>query len=195
MRQIARAVKIIFILISVIMASQCATYKIIQRDLPIAVVYAEYSDLQPGAFKNEIEKTIRAANEMSDASAAAHTYLKLAVLYAHYRNPAPDYHSAVSTIEMYASLNPYEGNRDMVQNWRRLLEEISALQDSKAALQEKAEKSRLEAERLDAENKALSEKYRKEIDRLDAENKDLIEKLKQLKDIDIELEEKRKLIK
>lgn len=135
--------------------AQCAPPNI-QKEANIETISLHYADLKPSHFHNEIERLQEAAPKTQHPAARALLHLRLALLFAHHRNQAPNYSLALKELETYVSLAPEGGKAEIIQDWLSLLTEIV---------------------------------------RLETENKEMKEKMEQLKDLDIELEKRRQLVK
>lgn len=212
MSRLSYAVKIFTALILLMSTAQCAL-KNFQADYPFYVIYYEYDNLHPSVYQKEVEKLQGMVQTSREPVTLAKAHLRLAFLYSDYRNPAPDYDSALKELEAFISLDPSGGKQIHFQNWLRLLKEIAEtergnkdlkekleqLKEGKALLEsrndETTEQLRNEIARLEKENNEIKEQMKRETARLEKENNDIKEKLEQLKHLDIEMEEKRKTAK
>jgi len=175
-QRFARFIKIVSVISLVLFTVRCAG-KVIKDDHLFNVTYYEFESLQPSEFQNKIETLQGIIQKKPAAPDAARAHIQLAFLYSHYRNPSPDYPRALGQLEKYASLDPEGGKQAYVQDRLRMLKEIAAYTVANEDL------------------KGKTEQMKKEIARLDKENTEMKEKLERLKYLDIELEEKRKLVK
>lgn len=166
---------LLVVLIS-LLTTQCAG-RMFKSDYLCNIAYYEYEGLRPADFQNEIGRLQRFLQKTPDSPDAAKAHIQLAFLYSHYRNPSPDYYRALEQLTQYASLDPGGSRQASVQNWFRMLQEITA------------------AVSVNEDLKGKAEQMKKEIARLEKENAEMREKLEQLKHLDIELEQKRKLVK
>jgi hypothetical protein len=121
-------------------------------------------------FFQETSRIEKLAREDPKASVRAQSHLQLAFLYVNYRNPQLNYPRALQEMENYLSLTSARGQTEDFQNWLAVLKEVGKLQTNL----EKAQKA----------NKSL----RDEITVL----KETIERLKNL---DRQMEERRRLTK
>lgn len=136
-----------------------------------------YDHLKPGDFQKEVDKLQAEIRGSRDPQFLANAHLRLALLHSHYRNPVPDYYRALSELEVFASMSSDASNRTYIQNWLRMLKEIARTDSANQDLKDKAEQ------------------LKKEFSRMEKENIEMREKLDKLKHLDIELEEKRKMVK
>ncbi|RJQ44414.1 MAG: hypothetical protein C4538_10290 [Nitrospiraceae bacterium] len=171
-----RSLKIIILFALTVMLAQCAQ-RTLRNEFVYNTVHYEYASLQPAEFQKEIERLKGSAQKTQAPPDAAQPHIKLAFLYSHYRNPLPDYYRALEHLRMYASLDPEGGKQVYVQNWLAILREIAILGSANQDQKEKAEQ------------------MKKDIVRIEKENAEMKEKLEKLKHLDIELEQKRKLVK
>jgi len=105
-----------------------------------------------------------------DQSMLAKAHLQMATLYSFYKNPELNYQRALKELEIYLSFNPADGGTDEIQNLLAILREL---------------------DRVNEENK----KSRQKVNQLSKENKELKASVKELKNLDIKIEEKRKKVK
>ncbi|MBI4849079.1 MAG: hypothetical protein HY808_10985 [Nitrospirae bacterium] len=204
MNRLIEVISIVALLLLVASAFQC-TGRSIQKEMPSDPLYAEYTALEPAGFQKEIEWLLEAKKRPTDATFAVNAHLKLAFLFSHYRNPAPDNRRALKELKTFESLSPEYGRKDFIQNWLRMLEEIVRYSDRNEELRERVERLRKGIPELESANNDLQREHKRlerEIKKLESankelesENKKITEKLNQLKNIDVELEEKRKQIK
>jgi chromosome segregation ATPase len=121
----------------------------------------------------------------------ANAHLKLAWLYANYKNPKMDYKKALKELEAYRSLAPEEAKKDEIQNWLSIL---SALDRSEKELQQKQERiSLLMGE--NAETKMELEQQMKKIQKIQESNARLKKTIEGLGTLDLRIENKRKSVK
>jgi predicted RNase H-like nuclease (RuvC/YqgF family) len=121
-------------------------------------------------FSQETSRLERLAREAPEASVRAQSHLQLAFLYVNYRNPQLNYSRALQEMESYRSLAPAKAQTDDFQNWLAVLKEVAKLRTS--------------LERVQKANKSLSDEV--------ASLKETIERLKNL---DRQIEERRRLTK
>ena len=109
----------------------------------------------------------------------ADIHLQLALLHSSYKNPRRDYNRALIEIEKYVAMEPKGADDYEIQNLLTLLKTI------------KKGRSRGRESRLVSENEELNLK----VDKLTGEIKELNETIDKLKQLDVELEKKRKSFK
>jgi hypothetical protein len=167
----------IAILIAVtVMLTQC-THGTVKDKFVFDTIQDEYASLQPAEFQKEIERLKGLSHKKLPSLDAARTHIQLAFLYSHYRNPLPDYYKALEHLRIYASIDPEGSRQDYIQNWLGMLKEIANLGSANRDITEK------------------KEQLKEEIARILKENTKMSGKLDKLKSLDIELEQKRKLVK
>jgi hypothetical protein len=121
-------------------------------------------------FTQEISRLEKLAREHSDPSVRTQSHLQLAFLYLNYRNPQLNYTRALQEMENYLSLAPAKEQTEDLWDWLAALREIDHLRNA---------------------NKGL----RDEIATLKEMNHKMGETLEKLKNLDRQMEEKRRLIK
>lgn len=134
-----------------------------------ACVTSNYGDIHPGSFKGEILSLKKSIKNNPSTLTPGEDHLALACLYSSYKNPKKNYYKALKSIDRHIKLNPDAKDSFEVQNLRTLLKAATRL------------KSKSE---LSPKDKELSAKI-----------KVLEETIEKLKDLDIELEKKRKSFK
>jgi hypothetical protein len=113
-------------------------------------------------------------DKQSSGKDKAKAHLRLGVLYSHYRNPSLDYDMAMQHVEAHISMLNGTAADDSTMNLRSHLKSITGIDISSIpALQ-----------RLDTRNKALA-----------AENAELRKTIKELNELEVELERIRKEIR
>lgn len=153
-----------------------------------------YLSLQTKEIKTEISRLENALKSEDDSLSRPTSlyYFYLALLYSHPKNPEPDYNHAFKNLEEYISLNP-EG-----------AEQKSSVQYLMSLLKKSIKNENLCNElktlitTLNQKNETLIEKYEKlliENQKLLIENQNIKEILEKLKQLDIQLEKKRKTLK
>ena len=118
-------------------------------------------------FLQETCRLEKLAHDHPDPSVRSQSHLKLAFLYVNCRNPQLSYTRALQEMESYLSSVPTKTQTDDIHNWLAVLKEVEKLQ---AGL-EKAQKA----------NRSLRE-----------EASDLKETIDRLKNLDRQMEEKRR---
>lgn len=127
-------------------------------------------DLKTQSLSENIKLLKEIAQKHPDQSMRAKAHLKLAKLYSSHKNPNLNYQQALKELEMYLSFNPADGGIDEIQDLLAILRAM---------------------EKINEENR----KSRQKVNQLVRENKELNESLEQLKNLDIQMEEKRKKIR
>ena len=134
---------------------------------------------------SEQEETARTAPKASDRMQA---HLKLALLYTSYKNPQRNYKKALKHLEIYASLKSDFTNSAELRNW------LSALKQLDRQRQE-VDQSQRDISKLQKANMRLKRKNAKlkKINiQLTKSNMELTKTIERLKNIDRNIEEKRK---
>ena len=108
------------------------------------------------------------------------SYFYLALLHAHYDNPAPDYVLSLNLFEKYLLLNPESPRRDEARYVQALVRE-----------QVDSDRQRTLREKENAELKRNNIQLKEENEQLAVENKNLTDAIEKLKLLDFSLEEKR----
>lgn len=130
-----------------------------------------FSTLVPDMYSAEIERLNIAIASKQKAN-IADVHLQLALLYSSYNNPKRDYSKALKEIKKYIALEPKRTRDFEVQNLFNMLKSIRIRRQNKLVKE------------LTLENETLSE-----------EIKQLNETIDKLKQLDVELEKKRKTFK
>ena len=141
-------------------------------------------DLPANQYAGEIKKQKKILVKEKDTARHATAYYNLALLYLSYRNPAKDYQAAQQYLKKSAALDKSITGNYESQNMLNLLDEISSSKTDFNALNDKALKS----------NKKY-QKCTKDNIRLIQENVDLKLSIERLKNLDLEIEQKRKTFK
>ena len=136
-----------------------------------------YPVSRPEDFPREITRVEKLTRYHPDPAVRAKSHLRLAMLYLDYRNPHPDYLRALKELKQYVSMSPDGDKRDEAQT---LVVLLSAYEN---VLVENDEKRRAN-ELLTEQNRALIR-----------ENRAFKETIKELKYLDLQLEEKRRQIR
>ena len=150
---------------------------------------------QPDKYIEEITKQEQIVRTSTDTSARTRAHLELAHLYTSYKNPRRNYKNALKHLEIYASLEPDFSNDKDLRNWLSALKEIERLaqkiesQDKEARqLNKKLDQSRREI----TVYKKKTRQLKKENNQLAESNASLERTIEMLKNIDRNIEEKRK---
>ena len=139
-----------------------------------------FSTLVPDMYVSEIERLndlIVSGSEQAANIADAH--LQLALLYSSYNNPKRDYSRALKEIEKYVALEPKSDQDYEIQNLLSMLKSIRNDTHERRDL------------KLVSENKELKQKT----EELSEDIEKLNETIDKLKQLDVELEKKRKSFK
>jgi tetratricopeptide (TPR) repeat protein len=148
-----------------------------------------------GQYMQEISKQEPAVRSASDTSERMQAHLALAQLYTSSKNPRRDYKKALKHLEIYASLQPdFAGDKNL-RNWLTVLKEmdrqsriinqlnkdLNQSQQNIAALKKSAKKLKRDKAIFIKKNNQLTET-----------NETLAKTIEMLKNIDRNIEEKRK---
>ena len=136
-----------------------------------------YPVSRPEDFPREISRVQKLTRYHPDPAVRAKSHLQLALLYMDYRNPNPDYLRALKELKQFVSMSPDGDKRDEAQT---LIVLLSAYEN---VLLENDQKRRAN-ELLTEQNKILIR-----------ENRAFKETIKELKYLDLQLEEKRKQVR
>lgn len=204
MTEVKISIRIIMLILTVLLTFQCAG-KGIKKEVSLNLIHAEYMHLQPDLIQKEIDGLLELIRKSRGSSPQAETFLKLAFLYSSDRNPAPDYNKAFDELKKYKSLRPEKSKKEFIRNWYGMLNEIVALSGFNNELIVKSDKlimknERLQEtiERLKNEISTLSKQIKileNEVSTISSKSKKTADKLKQLNEIDVEMEKRRRMIK
>ena len=111
-------------------------------------------------FFQETCRLERLAHSHPDVSVRARSHLKLAFLYANYRNPQLNYNRALQEMEIYLSLAPTEGQGEDFNNWLAVLKEVGKLQKANRDLREEVGSLKETIDRLKSLDRQMEEKRR-----------------------------------
>ena len=116
---------------------------------------------------------------LKDKTKISDVHLQLALLHSSYKNPKRDYGRSLVELEKYVALVPTSVNDYEIQNLLAMLKEV------------------VKGKNKGRESKLLSEneKLNQKIDELGEDIKNLNETIEKLKQLDVELEKKRKSFK
>ena len=126
-----------------------------------------YPVLYPQYFPKEIARVEKILKYHPDPSIRALAHLQLVLLYTNYKNPNPDYIRALEELKAYIALDPDGGKTEEVQNLLALLREI--------------EKVVKENEEMKGNIRLLTE-----------QNQQIKKTIQDLKDLELQIEEKRR---
>ncbi|MDH3975296.1 MAG: hypothetical protein OEV42_13530 [Deltaproteobacteria bacterium] len=143
-----------------------------------------YARLASDRYEGEINRLTALTDEKSPTF-RPDSYLYLSFLYSSYNNPKKDYAMALKAMERYISFVPAGSRSFEVQNLLILLREING------AKAEGLEQIKIEKVNLKSKDEALAKKEGK-IKALEETINQLNETIDKLKNLDMELEKKRK---
>jgi hypothetical protein len=154
------------------------------------LVSSETINMQPGTGKwaKEISEQQETARTASKASARMRAHLKLARLYTSYKNPQRDYKKALKHLEIYASLKSDFANDAELRNWLSALKQMDRQRQAVDQSQRDISTLQKTTMRLKRKNANL----KKINSQLTKSNKELTKTIEMLKNIDRNIEEKRK---
>jgi hypothetical protein len=169
-----------------------------------------FPSYSPETIIAEISRHEEALVSESDPKERADHLWKLAILYAHPDNPHPDYKNAAARMEALSELSPNEPDGEMIHYLSGLFgaldsatSEMNRLKANTNELKSNFKKTLLDISKTKAANsrkfKEESEHYQNEIERLNQINTELEkkvaaleEKLETLKQLDLQMEERRR---
>jgi hypothetical protein len=109
-------------------------------------------------FLQETRRLEKLAHDHPDVSVRARAHLKLAFLYANYRNPQLNYARALQEMETYLSLAPAEKQGEDFNNWLAVLKEVVKLQKANRNLREEAASLKETIDKLKSLDRQIEEK-------------------------------------
>lgn len=127
-------------------------------------------DLKGLKLTREITQMEAQISKSTDLSFQSKAHLRLAMLYLHNNNPAPQYTAALKELELYVSIDGDGAKRIEIQVLIRALRELARVND---------------------DNRKLKAK----IDQLAKENSEIKKTFEDLKSLDLKMEEKRRQVK
>jgi hypothetical protein len=148
-----------------------------------------------GKYLKEISKLEETARSATDTSERMQAHLELAHLYTSYNNHQRNYNKALQHLEIYASLQPDFSNEKNLRNWLSALKEMDGQSQKINQLNQKLDQSQLEISKLKKTTKKLKgnhAKIKKANIKLTESNETLAKTIEMLKNIDRNIEEKRK---
>lgn len=172
----------------------------------------KYTPQSGEEFRRETLRLEKQARNHEDPKVRAEAQLDLAFLYLHYRNPFLNYGKALQEFEAYLRVTAADRQTEEIQNWTLALREMERRERETASLKERLAKLAQENEgkskslawqlKKNQESQAALEKLQAQVDSLERTNRSLKEangKMKEtvekLKNLDLQMEEKRKAIK
>ena len=142
-------------------------------------------------FVGETSRLEKLTREHPEPSVRAQSHLKLAFLYVNWRNPMLNYTRALQEMRSYLTLSSSKVQTDDFQNWFAVLKELDHVRKDKKETEEKKQDLETQIEKLRISLKKVQDTNKNLGDELTNLHK-MIEKLK---DLDLQMEEKRSLIK
>jgi hypothetical protein len=172
----------------------------------------KYAPQSGDEFRQETLRLEEKARSHEDPEVRAECQLELAYLYLHYRNPLLNYGKALQGFEAYLKFSGSDRQTEEIQNWTLALREMDRRERETASLKERVAKLVQENDgktkslawqlKKNQEAQAALEKLHAQVDSLERTNRGLKEandKMKEtvekLKNLDLQMEEKRKAIK
>ncbi len=140
-----------------------------------------FKALKKETIENEILRYETDIINNPDNPQSAAPYFYLAMLHAHYNNPAPDYGRALSMCDKYLYHTPEGYQTGEAQYLKTLLQQIAKAAKDREQYDKGAQKLKQTAEKLHEENEALFQ-----------ENHDLKAAIEKLEKLDLRLEERRR---
>ena len=155
-----------------------------------APVGSQTITMQPreGKFSKEISEHEERARTAPEASERMQAHLKLARLYWSYKNPQRNYKKALKHLEIYASLQPDFANDENLRNWLTALKQMDRQRQKIDQSQQDISKLKKTNKRLQKNNAGL----KKRNVQLTKSNETLAKTIEMLKNIDRNIEEKRR---
>jgi len=156
---------------------------------------------EPEGGKNFLQETSRLeiiVREDPKASVRAQSHLQLAFLFVNYRNPQLNYARALQEMESFLSLSPDKAQADQIRDWLAVLREMDHRGKDRIEIEKKNQALQAHLERLQASLEKVQKvnvSLRDEVANLKEMNGKMIETLERLKSLDLQMEEKRSLIK
>ncbi|HSB04043.1 MAG TPA: hypothetical protein VLK23_02535 [Thermodesulfobacteriota bacterium] len=149
-------------------------------------------------FLQETSRLEKLAREDPQASVRAQSHLELAFLFLNHRNPQLNYARALQEIESFFSLSPDKAQADHILNWLAVLREMDHRGKDRVEMEKKIQGLQTQMERLQAsleKAQKVNASLRDEVGSLKEMNSKMIETLERLKSLDLQMEEKRRLVK
>jgi len=149
-------------------------------------------------FLQETSRLEKLAREDPKASVRAQSHLQLAFLFVNHRNPQLNYARALQEMERFLSLSPDKAQADQIRNWLAVLRETDHRGKDRTEMEKRNQALQTQLERLQASLEKVQKvnvSLRDEVASLKEMNSKMIETLERLKSLDLQMEEKRSLIK
>jgi len=148
---------------------------------PMFVCHPNYFDVgEKEGIGKEIIRLEKDIDQHPENSGKYEPYFHLALLYAHYTNPTPDYPRALSMFEKFLVLDPDSLKKDEVLYMKALVQEVVETDKERMRMANKAAKHK-------QNNKILRDRNAKLI----VENQKLQDAIEKLKLLELMLENKR----
>ena len=143
----------------------------------------------------DLEKQIP---EEKDESLRARYHLQLAWLYSYYKNPKKDYRKSLEEFELYLSLVPNEKRSDEIQNWLSLLQALERSERERLKSSEGLEsiaRENLKTRSALGDHAKKNKQLQEENASLKEDNASLKRAIENLKNLNLQVEKKRKSVK
>ena len=148
-----------------------------------------YQSVETDSIETEIVRLEKIITDDPGSPAAAQSFYYLSLLYSHHKNPQPDYRNAGNMLESHIRLDPKAGEKSDVQYLLSLFRQTEQLRTKIEKLRTKNNALQRDKTKLKSDSLTLNE----EKARLTAENQNLRGMIEQLKLLDVQLEERRKM--
>lgn len=149
--------------------------------MPMFTCHPNYFDsMEQEAVGKEIIRLETTIDQDPEKSVKSASYFHLALLYAHYNNPTPDYSRSLSMFEKYLLLDPDSRKKNEALYMKTLLQELVETDTERTHMETKVTILKQNNEKITDKNAKLVE-----------ENKTLNDAIEKLKLLDLRLEEKR----
>jgi len=187
------------------LAVGCAQNQTVMRNQP----EKDDANISPSKYAVEIARLEKIIEADRDSAKKMQAHLRLARLYTSYKNPQRNYQSALEHLEIYASLYPPTSGQQDLRDWLSTLKEIHRLslklrRQNKVIQQLNAEldnarqeslavkKANSELESVNSSFQSTNYELKATNAKLKARNLKLSETIEMLKNLDRNVEEKRK---
>lgn len=190
--------KIFFLIIAAGLFSPGCSSLIKNPVVTAPIFETDLSELEPDEFPEMIKQLedIAQNNESMSLRARAHFYI--ALIDIHYKNPMPDYSSALKHLNEYIALDPENERIDEIVIWMSVLRDLDSSIREYNDLKKKYELVKQENERAKKDRKDLNQERNELVRTIETQKKEissLEEKIKKLDSLYIEIEKKKKKIK
>jgi hypothetical protein len=188
-------VKILFlIIIAALFSSNCSSH--LQKSSVTPPIFKEdFSELDPDEFPRKIKQLEDIAQNHESISIRTEAHLHIALAHIHYKNPAPDYSSALKHLDEYIILDPDNERKDEFVIWMSILRDLDNTIREYDELNKKYELLKQENVRANKDWKYLYQEKEALSKTLEAQKKQissLEEKIKKLDSLYLEIEKKKK---